>query len=146
MNKVRHICALTLLMLWSLDAMTQKELGALPDMQVAMQQSATSGTRLSAEAAMLCTKLEQLGRDVKRNDTELIKQYALFRKGCRYNVLAAVTLTEGHEESELKQYGVKKYHRTGDHLTVQIPTRRLVKLVSSGIAAEIDISLTIQAK
>jgi len=68
MATTKHILALTLLLAASLGAMAQKELGALPDMQVAGSSTMVGTTRLSPAAAMLLADLEQLGRDVRRKD------------------------------------------------------------------------------
>lgn len=146
MATTKHILALTLLLAASLGAMAQKELGALPDMQVAGSSTTVGTTRLSPAAAMLLADLEQLGRDVRRKDKDLIARYPLSRSGCRYYVQALVSMSAGHSFDELKAFGVKPGHTALHSMSVRIPTRRLAALAESGIAASIDVSLPRETK
>lgn len=142
---MRHLFSLAILamvLLGSGHAWAQKEIVPPQNIGVAKPHTTESGTRLSAAAAMLRADLEKLGRNVRRSDKELIERYALHRQRCRYYVRASVKPAEGHTLDELSDYGVRglKGQPVGGQLAVSIPTRRLAKVIDSGVLAVVDIS------
>lgn len=147
MNTHNPLPLLAFLLAITLTATAQKELGKLPDMPVAPTASAPSSTPyLSPAAAMLCDDLDRLGRDVKRDDSDLIERYALQRKGCRYYVPALLELAKGHSAKDLSPYKVKISHIRGNSYSVRIPTKRLAALIDSGVAEAIHISFPAEYK
>lgn len=142
MKHIYRLLLLALVLLGGSHAMAQKEIVAPTNIGVAQPGATASGTRLSAAATMLRADLEELGRDVRRSDKDLIERYALHRQRCRYYVRASVVAAKGHSLGELKGYGVRGLEgkAVGGQLAVSIPTRRLAKVIDSGLLSSIEIS------
>lgn len=101
-------------------------------------------TYLSPMALSLRDDLEELGREVSPNDTELIERYSLKRRGDTYWVRAILTLNPPYADGELEQYGVLAQSLQDDRATVLLSTREYLRLIDYRALKAIEISTKIQ--
>jgi len=111
-----------------------------PVLSAAPQSDSTVPVGMSVAAMQLADQLQQLGRDVRKKDSDLISQFGLVKNGCRYYVTAILDLGEGFDPKTLKGFGVRLNSRTGNLATALIPTRKFIRFVKSGAVKYVDVS------
>ncbi|MBO4741811.1 MAG: S8 family serine peptidase, partial [Bacteroidales bacterium] len=133
---MKHFVWATLLLccLFSVNAQ-KRELGPLPNMQPAANQSFASAKSLSCASAFMALDIVE----GKAHSKEFAEQYGIFTKNGIDYVQAFVRMAPGYSADDLAAYGVKTKYGRGNTLHVQIPVSQFLALSESGRCSLIDV-------
>lgn len=113
----------------------KRELGPLPNMQPAPNQSVNNIQGLSATSAFMVMDIV----NGKAGDKEFASQYGIFTKNGTSYVQAFVRMAQGYSANDLAMYGVKTKYQRGNMVSVQIPVNQFIALSKSGRCSLIDV-------
>ncbi|MBR4199491.1 MAG: S8 family serine peptidase [Bacteroidales bacterium] len=133
---MKHFVWATLLLccLFSVNAQ-KRELGPLPNMQPAANQSVASAKSLSCASAFMALDIVE----GKAHSKEFAEQYGIFTKNGIDYVQAFVRMAPGYSADDLTAYGVKTKYERGNILHMQIPVSQFLALSESGRCSLIDV-------
>ena len=133
---MKHFVWATLLLCCLFSVNAQKhELGPLPNMQPAANQSFASAKSLSCASAFMALDIVE----GKAHSKEFAERYGIFSKNGIDYVQAFVRMASGYSADNLAAYGVKTKYGRGNTLHVQIPVNQFLALSESGRCSLIDV-------